>query len=391
MPPSQFGWQDGGVGFAPEVEWANNNNWAGQGWFGFADFNGDGRQDFWFVNPGTSRVLVRLSTGTSFAPEVEWANNNNWADQGYFGFADFNGDGKQDFWFWNPGTSRVLVRLSTGTSFASEVEWANNNNNAGLGYFGYADFDGDGRQDFWFVNPSSSRILVRAVNMPYPDLLNVATTGLGATTTIVYTPLTIGGVYAKDTTSTYPVLDLQGPMYVVSSSNQSNGAGGSFVTNYFYTGAKYHQLARSSLGFRKVESTDAQSLLKTATSFRQDYPFQGLPLTVTTTQSSGAPLNQLSNSWTDNPLVNSLTYNFSTGKYHRSDLNQSVETSNDLNGAVLPTVTTTTSYDAYGNATGITVSTGDSYSKATTNTFTNDTANWFLGRLTRSQVTSTTP
>ena len=47
----------------------------------------------------------------------------------------------------------------------------------------------------------------------------------------------------------------------------------------------------------------------------------------------------------------------------------------------LPTVTTTTVYDAYGNPTTIAASTGDGYSKTTTNTYAVDTANWFLGRL----------
>ena len=70
---------------------------------------------------------------------------------------------------------------------------------------------------------------------------------------------------------------------------------------------------------------------------------------------------------------------------------QSVESGNDLNGAPLPTVTTTMSYDAYGNATSVIVSTPDGYSKNTTNTFVNDTANWFLGRLTRSTTQSTSP
>jgi hypothetical protein len=39
----------------------------------------------------------------------------------------------------------------------------------------------------------------------------------------------------------------------------------------------------------------------------------------------------------------------------------------------------------------VAVSTGDGYSKTTTNTFLNDAANWLLGRLTRSTVQSVTP
>jgi len=38
-------------------------------------------------------------------------------------------------------------------------------------------------------------------------------------------------------------------------------------------------------------------------------------------------------------------------------------------------------YDAYGNPITIAASTGDGYSKTTTNTYAVNTANWFLGRL----------
>jgi hypothetical protein len=37
------------------------------------------------------------------------------------------------------------------------------------------------------------------------------------------------------------------------------------------------------------------------------------------------------------------------------------------------------------------VTTGDGYMKTTVNTYTNDTANWILGRLTQTTTTSVTP
>ncbi len=262
----------------------------------------------------------------------------------------------------------------------------------GVGDSGWqlGDLFGDGRQVYWTHSGNGTHYATRFVSLA-PDLLLSVANGPNPATTIAYKPLTDGAIYSKDSGAVYPTRDLKAPIYAVSSTSQTNGIGGNYITNYFYTGAKTHLQGGGYLGFRKFEMTDAQTNIKTASTFRQDYPFQGLPISIVKTQLSGAVLNQVATTWTDNPAVNALTYNFSTGKYHRSDLTQSVETSNDLNGTVLPTVTTTTSYDAYGNATGITVSTGDGYSKTTTNTFTNDTANWFLGRLTRSQVISTTP
>lgn len=70
-------------------------------------------------------------------------------------------------------------------------------------------------------------------------------------------------------------------------------------------------------------------------------------------------------------------------------LSETVTGGNDLGGYPLPTTTTTYQYDAFNNATQIAVSVDDGSSKTTNNTFTNDTTNWFLGRLTASSVTST--
>ena len=69
-------------------------------------------------------------------------------------------------------------------------------------------------------------------------------------------------------------------------------------------------------------------------------------------------------------------------------LNQSQATGADLDGSVLPTATSAYQYDAYSNATQIQVVATDGFIKTTTNTYTNDTANWFLGRLTNASVAS---
>src|SRR5690606_26719779 len=65
----------------------------------------------------------------------------------------------------------------------------------------------------------------------------------------------------------------------------------------------------------------------------------------------------------------------------------------DLNGATLGATSTTipnpaTDIDDYGNIKKLVVDT-DGYTKTTDSVFTNDTGNWFLGRLTSSTVTTT--
>jgi hypothetical protein len=222
---------------------------------------------------------------------------------------------------------------------------------------------------------------------PFPDLITSVTNGLGAQTSVTYKPATDATVYSKTSGAVFPVIEVKAPIYVVSSTSVTNAIGGSLTTNYQYTGARTN-LQAGFLGFRKFEATDAQTGLKSATTFRQDYPYQWLPLQSVTTQSSSVVVNQVDNTWTDTVLTPAAG---SGGNYHKAELTGSTQRTYELNGSLVTTVTTSTAFDGYGNANTVTVGTGDGYSKATTNTYTNDALNWILGRLTRSTVQSTAP
>lgn len=218
-----------------------------------------------------------------------------------------------------------------------------------------------------------------------PDIITSIATGLNASTVITYKLLTDSSVYTKDLTAVYPYLDVQSPQYVVASVSSSNGIGGNYVSNYTYVGAKSHLSGGGFLGFRQTVSTDAQTGIVSTTTYRQDYPYQGLPLTAEKRTSNGVLLNSVSNTWSGsgNPAW--------SPQYHVPLLSQSVESSYELTGGLISTVTTGTSYDAYGNPTSITVATPDGYSKTTTNSYANDLVNWYLGRLINATVSSTAP
>jgi hypothetical protein len=199
-------------------------------------------------------------------------------------------------------------------------------------------------------------------------------------------------VYTKDSggnAASYPVIDIQAPMYVVSSVTASNGIGGTVTTNYTYTGLKADATGRGMLGFRQTQTVDAATGLKSLTTFRQDWPYIGLPSQAKKTTSSDGLLNQVDNTYSCNDFNGGCSV--AAGRRYFPFVSQSVEQSKDLNNATLPTVTTTNTFDAYGNATQVAVGTGDGYSKTTVNTYNNDSLNWFLGRLTRSAVTAVKP
>jgi hypothetical protein len=104
-------------------------------------------------------------------------------------------------------------------------------------------------------------------------------------------------------------------------------------------------------------------------------------------------LNQVSSTHqvTNAAGASSVSTPSGTSAPYRVSLQQSVSSSSDLDGSAPPTVTAGYQYDPFGNATLITVSTPDGASTVTSNTYTNDTANWYLGRLAGASVTSTLP
>jgi hypothetical protein len=241
------------------------------------------------------------------------------------------------------------------------------------------DINGDGKTDYVALDALYQYVFL--ANGPATDLLTSITTGLGSVTSITYLPLTTSGVYAKDTTAVYPTVDYQGATYVVSRVDAPNGIGGTYGTSYGYAGAKLDLTGRGFLGFRQMVATDLQTNVVQTTSYRQDYPYIGLVASSTKTL-SGLTLNQTTTTYAASNLGGTRNFVFAS---------QAVAASADLDGTTLPTVTTSYQYDAFGNATQVVVSTPDGYSKTTANTYTNDTTNWFLGRLTQATVTSTTP
>lgn len=169
-----------GDGFAPDQP-------KGQGWgrrlksyakksngFRMADVNGDGRADFVY-DDAEGDVHVLFSTGQGFtADSVTGVSHRllpyhpSWP--GGFRMVDMNGDGLADF-VYAGGQNRqaqIMVKLSTGQSFASEDEeqnWLSLNtavSRPGSGGFQLADVTGDGMPD-----------LVYNIVPAYPGALNV--------------------------------------------------------------------------------------------------------------------------------------------------------------------------------------------------------------------------
>ncbi|WP_316228455.1 SpvB/TcaC N-terminal domain-containing protein [Bradyrhizobium sp. SZCCHNR1039] len=224
------------------------------------------------------------------------------------------------------------------------------------------------------------------------DLLVKITDGLTRTTAVTYAPLTNGGVYTKDTSAVYPLQDWQGPMNVVSRVDVSDGVGGTASSTYAYAGARVDISGRGLLPFRQTVMTDLQTNIVQTTNYRQDYPFIGLVASASQVLGSQT-LSETLNSYLFSNAAGNATVSTPTGTAapYTVSLQQGVATGHDLDGSTVQAVKTGYQFDAFGNPTQVTSSTWDGFVKTTTNTYTNDTTNWLLGRLTAATVTSQVP
>jgi hypothetical protein len=126
----------------------------GSGWFeyGVGDFNGDGRSDIVFTDDGGNIEIWNMD-GTTVLNQVYIARPAGW---GLAGIGDFNGD----------GTSDLLFRQSdnyTPTFALWDMSLNQYVNGGAIGslpnYYWYlegvGDFNGDGKSDLLFLDPSS--------------------------------------------------------------------------------------------------------------------------------------------------------------------------------------------------------------------------------------------
>lgn len=384
------------------------------------DFNGDGNADiiivglndmYFCAGPGfvdaNNCVKIAHNTGNYYGTSATSAWIRAVAPQ----VGDFNGDGATDIYFVADGA----IYLCTGPLITKPAATLGSLPNGCQGVGTPAtlaqggtwkttytilpgDFNGDGTTDLYLVGATSSHFYLQTATIA--DLMNKVTDGVGTVTVIGYSPITnvVASVYTKDTgtsAAVSPQFDIQYPMYVVNTV-QSQNPGGTLITNYTYGGLKAEWgTGRGLLGFRYSIATQANMGIATGTVYSQSFPYTGMPIrTFKTANASLAPSNLLSlvdNTFSCVNPVNGAACTSTAGTRYFPYVAKTVEQSWDLNGTVLPVATTTYVYDTYGNPTQIVVGTNDGFSKTSTNTYTNDATNWFLGRLTRSTVTSTAP
>ncbi len=392
-----------------------------------ADLNNDGNADLVYsCAVSTGAYVYRWmgnGDGTFQAPSVGVNTTGYGSFLGYVPhLVDINGDGVLDAVFTLTDASGVYVYRwqghGNGSFFDTVSALVAKATDTG-GWAGYsatwADLNGDGLSDLIYYNASSKGAFAQLWRGKgvIPDRLTTVSNATGTMHQVNYKLTSDRSVYTTDMVMTYPRVEMQAPIQVISSMDQNNGLGGFNTTTYRYGNLMFEHssgpgVGRGVMGFNWTLSEELVSGVKLYTEYQQRWPYVG-NIYYSQTLVGGRIVKQASTTYaciqTNLSTATTACGTAATGKVYFSYVANSVERSWDLNGTELPSITTTTTYGGTTNSAGQTVQLGDATSvqvdinqgavlqhrKTTTNTYATANvtgSNWILGRLTRASVLS---
>jgi len=374
----------------------NSNQGYTYTYWGLVDMNGDGLQDR--VGSVGNDLHIYYNTGYGFSPSPDvWfdpipynvldgdnrkkVTRQYWTRDTLFysGLADVNGDGL-------PDRISIQVARSTYIGYSGVVYFAN-----GAGFdqtpanISYVDMI----QGYGTINGKMYSVTIPRYHMPQAwmntgmrrsPLLTTITGHQGLVTSIEYKP---SDQYNNNRASNGEN-GLPMNMWLVSRVATSGPGVETRSTTYSYSGGWYNHdpLVQEFRGFSSVTATDMQTGMVTSTVYLQDAVFQGRPASQSRIL-SGVTVSSTTNTW--------LAKQYDGGMRNFPYIASSVTNTYELTGGLVTTTTTYTSVDDFGNPVQISILSSDGHTQYTSNTYSNDTTSWLLGRLTYSQVTRAAP
>ncbi|MCH6259300.1 FG-GAP-like repeat-containing protein [Puniceicoccaceae bacterium K14] len=383
------------------------------------DLNADGLTDLFYTYKSGSTVYYQyfLGTGTSYAASsvtYGFYFTKSWSSEMAVMPMELDGDGRGDIaYVYRNGsyTSRRFLKFR-GDSFDSSYAWFYSNwKNMATDRFPVPmDVDGSGKTDMVFFEKVSGSYQVKPWlgQGGHPDLLRSTTNGIGENTRIDYGPLSSDSYYQTTSASTYPIREVRGGLMVVNQLHRDDGISSGWAdysTHYIFTDARVDHYGRGFLGMSASLAVDVEQNVVDASSFSQDFPTTGMMYTTAKMLFNNDPISDGTIPWAYAELVyfqptylttksvsgHAVSYfpyvdNSQTYYYEVSDYEEYLPSS------PYRRIDVTNTYDVYGNNKVNTTKTYDQGSNlvktlTTSNTYTNDTTNWHLGRLTDVQVT----
>jgi len=410
----------------------------------FLDFNGDSRPDICARAAAGMMCALNKPASASQVFNFQWltTSNSNFINQ----YPDANGytaanlystfrffglaNGRTAFFTLTPGGAAQVYYPANNQDTGSAVDLLTGISTGGTAATSVSIIYNNGAMSI----PGSSAVFYQKGNFGgLSGLSNTSSSTQSAATTLNTAPITSSPVL--------PTYDVPAPLPLVYQINSYDPATSTNNTTAYNYGGLVAQFRRGLLGFRYVRSMPyGYAGTWTESAYRLDWPFTGLPDTVSrgntyqTAWPTGVQSATSNNNWLNQAqyyylaqdLLNNLnnqadtapssscqTAPYQLAPYHLSqqlknanyliypyrviENTRSLNNFNSLSTVTTDTVTETTQ----GNTTCVDVNTVDNlkgilWDKVTKNTY--DTSsqwtssgNWILGRLTQSQVTSTSP
>jgi RHS repeat-associated protein len=279
----------------------------------FAELNGDGLPDLVHSRESANRHAW-FNTGTGWTGNQSQYElpitlvNEVGRDMGAR-FVDLNGDGRDDLldndgnvWM-NTGTGWTAAGVYTlpiAFSTFTQVDTDTLSNEL-QGYPAavedsgarFVDIDADGFVDLLVAKNGHEKAWLNRGTIPQ---LTAITDGLGNTIDVHYKSQYDSEVYSTgDVTPQAPqTRHMKVPQQLVHAVDRPNGIGGILTTTYRYEGMLVHTQGLGSLGFRKVIQTDEASGVTSSTTYRQVWPYVGMPESSESRTAEGVLMSQSS-------------------------------------------------------------------------------------------------
>jgi RHS repeat-associated protein len=410
------------------------------------DVNNDGLSDLvcTWLGTGNNQMAVFMSNGASYeVTDATYKSPTFPIVESSLLPMDINGDGLTDLMFSRKDEQNQLKLtpyISNGTNFEAKTPLPS----TGLPWEQYStlamDINGDAKTDLVNIatdtaNPSQSILTCFTASAPFPDLITSFGNGVGGTVTVNYKPLTDPSVYTCSTLgkrksfshssgkaktqdgialdvaslfnkipgaafpvgkgvdnrngiygSSFPVLDIVYPTYVVADYTQINSVTEPYQYGFHYNDAKIALNGRGWLGFESKAMVDRNSATNSGviatTHYQQLFPLTGSIDYSTKSRAS------------DNALLKKNSCRFSSsilGNGIYQVLKTSAKTDYYNYGVYKFTLGQTYQYDDYGNPL-VTKNQGDSGNPQnivyTFRSFINDPLNWRFGLLVEQKITT---
>jgi RHS repeat-associated protein len=298
--------------------------------------------------------------------------------------SDFNADGLLDLTFFNATDGHNYTFLNKGNfSFnitttlydAWPVAMFKAANKYRVGQF----LKGS-HADLYYFDAATNKYYLQRLRQSDGYSLKRITNGAGLSVQVRYDNMLNNSLYERAGFVTFPNIDVQSPLYVVSKMTTRTSTGDETAKTYHYKGATINTEGRGFRGFSQTWERDTITGIYEIRYYRQDA--ENFKYTAQTlTRSEQYYPNDVLISRTDifPALINYPTaYPTSFAAY-----DQRTVTNDYVNGK---TQTVRKSHDDFGNPLYVVVDYGGGLRDSTVSIYTNETSTWILGRLTNATL-----